>query len=530
MVEFAQDFGKKFKEIGVAEFFRKNLHMLGYSGPIRSFTTIIHEFVTNSLDACEEYGILPHIVIRVKRLGEKHYIVSCEDNGPGIPPEYVPKVFGSMLAGTKFHRYIQSRGQQGIGAVGAILFSQMTTGKPVKIISSTGRKASVVFLKVDIHANRAKILEQHETDAEWHGTKIVAEFKDIDYRKGEQSPFEYLRRTAIANPHARIVFYEPDGKKTVWERSTAQVPPKPKEMKPHPLGLTADDLLALAKTAKTSKVRTFLVNALSRVSAKKAMEVLRIARVNPGKNPRELSYREVSRIVEAFKSVKLLSPPTEGLIPIGEEHLEKSLREVLKPDFVRAITRKPSTYRGGIPFQVEVAIAYGGGAGRRTEDGAKPEIMRFANRAPLLFDTGACAITQAVRSINWRNYNLGDFESAPLTIVVNVISPYVPYMSAGKQAIAEDPDIVREIRLGLMEAARGLKRHIAGIYRAQLRKKKRSIFMKYIPVVSEALSKLTGKPEPMIRNKLVGIVEKKIEIPEETREKTEETEIKSTAG
>ncbi len=514
-MEFAQDFGTKFREVGVAEFFRKNLHMLGYSGPIRSFTTIIHEFVTNSLDACEEYGILPEIQVRIKNLENRHYVVSVEDNGPGIPSEYVPKVFGSMLAGTKFHRYIQSRGQQGIGAVGAILFGQMTTGKPAKVISSTGERATVAFLKIDVQKNRAKVLEESETQADWHGTKVVVEFKDIDYRRGEQSPFEYLRRTAIANPHTKIVLYEPDGKKTVWNRSTDRVPPRPKEMKPHPLGQTADDLLAMAKQTSAKRASTFLSTDLSRVSSKKAMEVLRLGKVDPKKNPRELTYDELSRIVKAFHKVKLLSPPTEGLIPIGEEYLERSLKEILKPDFIKAVTRKPATYRGGVPFQVEVAVAYGGGAGRRTDEGARLEIMRFANKAPLLFDAGACAITQSIKNLNWKNYGISDMENAPLTVVVNIISPHVPYKSAGKQAVADDPDILKEIRLGVMEAARGLKRYMAGVYRAQIKKKRRSIFLKYVPEIAGALSTITGKPREALKEKLVEIVEKKIQLHEE---------------
>ena len=90
---------------------------------------------------------------------------------------------------------------------------------------------------------------------------------------------------------------------------------------------------------------------------------------------------------------------------IDEEYLDASLKDTMSPEFFKVITRKPTTYRGGIPFQVEAAVAYGGGAGRRGGDGTKLEIMRFANKTPLLFDSGACAINKAIKAINWKNYN-----------------------------------------------------------------------------------------------------------------------------
>ena len=554
-----QEFGKHFREVGVAEFFRKNLQMLGYSGAIRSFTTVIHEFVTNGLDACEEYGILPEITVKIKDIGEKkkslqirkldnlrnklekaenegnvkkirkieseinklekelgaavgHYIVSVEDNGPGVPAEYIPKVFGSMLAGTKFHRYVQSRGQQGIGAVGAVLFSQMTTGKPTKIISSTGSgKTSIVFLRVDVARNRAKVVEESEVSAEERGTQIVSEFKGLLYRRGDQSPFEYLRRTALANPHATISFHEPTGKKIKWRRTSKNVPPLAKEMKPHPLGLSADDLMGFAKRSSAKKLSKFLQMELSRVSLKKAQEIIRISKVED-KAPSEINHPEAERIVVAFKQVKLLSPPTEGLTPIGEDLLEKSLEKILEAKFIKAKTRKPSVFRGGIPFQIEVAVAYGGKAGRRTEDGNKLEMMRFANKSPLLFDAGACAISRAVKSINWKNYNISDVESAPLTVFVNLISPHVPYQSAGKQAVASDAEIIKEIRHAIMETSRSLKRYISGIHREAMKVKRRNMFLKYAPEVADGLSKITGNPKEDIEASLIEVIKSKIKL------------------
>lgn len=560
-MEVDQEFNKRFREVGVAEFFRKNLQMLGYSGAIRSFTTIVHEFVTNALDACEEYGILPRIKVRVKDVGKVetrrlermlerrqkklkklnksdkkdeskitklrveiselerdieeasgHYIVTVEDNGPGIPPEYVPKVYGNMLSGTKFHRYIQSRGQQGIGAVGAVLFSQMTTGQPTKIVTSTGNgKIAVVFLRVDVEKNRAKIVEESIVEGDWQGTKIVCEFKDLLYRRGSQSPYEYLRRTAIANPHATIIFQEPDGTKTKWKRTAKEIPPLPKEMQPHPLGVSADDLMRMSKKTNSRKVSTFMQSELSRVSSMRADEIMKKSGIED-KDPAEMTHTDAERLVSAFKRVDLMSPPTDGLTPIEEDYLEKSLEDVLSSKFIATSTRSPDVYRGGIPFQAEVAIAYGGKAGRKTSEGRGVEIMRFANKSPLLFDTGACAITQAIKSVNWNRYNVSDYEKSPLTVLVNVLSPHIPYQSAGKQAIAEDEDVVKEIRYAVMEVARKLKRYLAGIHRRRLKVKRRNVFLKYAPEVAGALSKLSSKKKEPIENMLIGIIEKRVDL------------------
>ena len=224
----AEQLQKEFKEHSVADFFKKNRQMLGLTGKIRTLTTIIHEYVTNSLDACEEARVLPDIDVKIVELGDEYYEVTSTDNGPGLTKDTVGKAFGQLLAGTKFHRRIQSRGQQGIGASGATMFSLITTGKPIQVITGNGTKAFSCELTIDSKTNQPKIIKMDDIEKKFKGTAIKAKFKDIKYQRSEQGVFEYLRRTAIANPHAKFSLIEPDGTKTVFDRTSKEIPPKPK--------------------------------------------------------------------------------------------------------------------------------------------------------------------------------------------------------------------------------------------------------------------------------------------------------------
>ena len=110
MKTLADEIFREFREHSVSEFFRRNAAMLGYTGKIRSLTTIIHEGVTNSIDSAEEAGVLPKIFVAIKRVNQEpeHFKVIIEDNASGIPDKFIPSVFGRMLAGTKLHRHMQS--------------------------------------------------------------------------------------------------------------------------------------------------------------------------------------------------------------------------------------------------------------------------------------------------------------------------------------------------------------------------------------------------------------------------------------
>lgn len=509
------NFEESFREIGIADFFRKNLHMLGYSGKIKSLTTVIHEYVSNSLDACEEAGILPDIYVRISRASSRtdHYTVLVRDNGPGVPVDYLHRVFGKMLTGTKFHRYIQSRGQQGIGAVGAILYSQITAGKPVKILSSVGDGyIHTLIMEINIKENKSHIYELATEEGEARGISIEAEYKNVLYTRTEQGVFEYLKRTAVANPHLKLTLEEPDGNIVEFPRTSSELPPPPKEIKPHPLGLSADDLREFAKKTSARTLKQFLIEEFSRISPAKAEETIKLSGINPNKKPEYLSHEEAEKIANAFSKIKFMAPSTDCLIPIGSERIYESLVEIVNPEFCVTANRKPCIYRGGVPFQVEAGIAYGGSAGRSTSGGRRLEVMRFANRAPLLFDAGGCVITEAVSSIHWQRYNLKDITEHPITIFINVISPHIPYTSTGKQAISNEQELFDEIRNALMEVGRKLARYLTGKKREAERKLKKDIFMRYIDEISISLEEITGENRKIISQALEKIVKKRLDI------------------
>lgn len=166
----------------------------------------------------------------------------------------------------------------------------------------------------------------------------------------------------------------------------------------------------------------------------------------------------------------------------------------------------------------------GWGSWQKAEEGRKAEILRFANRSPLLFDTGGCAITKSISEIEWRRYGVDDFENSPITVVVSLISPWVPYVSAGKQAITDDEDIIKELRLAIMECGRKLQLHLGAIKREQLGEKRKSIFLRYVPEISDALSKLTGVSKNTIEQKFGLFVQGKISGGKFVEDKVEEVE------
>ncbi|MEE3363444.1 MAG: DNA topoisomerase VI subunit B, partial [Methanomethylophilus sp.] len=266
----AESLADKQHEISVTEFFEKNKQVLGFDSRAKSLLMGVKEAVDNSLDACEESEFLPDIVVKIEKLAKEEYRVSIEDNGPGIVHRAMPNVFGRLLYGSRFHAMRQSRGQQGIGISATVMFANISTGRPAHIASRIEGKDEVAWemdIAVDTKTNRPIVTNDRAFSwpGKEHGTLIEYTTKG-SYVTGRQSIFEYLKETAIVNPHARIEFHDPEGTKYVFERATEIMPPKAREIKPHPQGMEIGDMMTYSSISEQKTVKDFLKNDFCRMT------------------------------------------------------------------------------------------------------------------------------------------------------------------------------------------------------------------------------------------------------------------------
>jgi len=511
--ETAESMSKRQRDISISEFFTKNRHLLGFDNPRRALLTTIKEAVDNSLDACEEAGIVPEIRIEVRPIPNQldRFTVRVRDNGPGIVKKQIPNIFGKLLYGSKFHRLKMSRGQQGIGISAAGMYGQLTTGQPVRITSRTapGRPAHYYEITIDTQKNEPRIQKDDQID--WdngHGTMVEIDL-EAKYQKGRQSIDEYIEQTAIANPHVSIVYTAPDGEKRVYQRSTEELPPEAREIKPHPYGVELGILIKMLHSTRSRTVKGCLQADFSRVSARVASEILEKAGIRENARPSRIARGEADRLLAAVQNTRIMNPPTDCISPIGEGLILKGLKRI-EADFYTSVTRSPSVYRGN-PFLVEAGIAYGG---ELAEEGPV-KLLRYANRVPLLYQQGACAITAAASETSWKSYGLAqsgnNLPAGPAVILVHLASVWVPFTSESKEAIAHYPEIVKEIKLALQECGRRLSVHIRRRRREQEAAKKRDYISSYIPHISNALRNildLNDRGEKKITRVLTDVLEK----------------------
>jgi DNA topoisomerase VI subunit B len=539
----AAELGARQREISVSEFFTKNRHLLGFDNPRKALLTCVKEAVDNALDACEEAGILPEVVVKLEVASNgaaplppsqaNRFQITVIDYGPGIVRQQIPRIFAKLLYGSKFHRLRMSRGQQGIGISAAGMYAQLTTGKPVQIISRTGARTPAHYFEVQIDTkkNEPRIFENKKIDWENHrGTQVTLQIEGR-YQKGRASVDEYLEQVAIANPHVKLVYQTPEGETKEYARTIEELPPEPREIKPHPYGIEFGMLLKMLHDTKSHSLSGFLSSDFSRVSANLAQEICKAAKVSPDSRPRNIHGAAAEAVYKALQSTKIMAPPSNCISPIGEKAILHGLYKQIKGEFYTAVTRPPAVYRGN-PFVIEAGLAFGKGPEQAADKPEEPKaplaegeqhdddnelarVIRYANRVPLLYQQSACATFKAVLETSWRSYGVsqsrGALPAGPMVIFIHMASVWVPFTSESKEAIADYDEIRKEIRLALQECGRRLGVFVRRREHAKSEFRRRNIFELYIEEVVEACNRLKGGklPKEKLKDQLQKIAMKR---------------------
>ena len=506
----AEEISSKQKQISISEFFEKNKHFLGFDTLQRAVITAVKEAVDNSLDACEEARILPDIRIELHRTKTDELQMTTQDNGPGIPRDAIENVFGKFLLGSRFHAIRQTRGQQGIGITGVVMYSQLTTGSKTHVVSKIKSDSSAVYVDLGIDTKKNKAIKSGEKRDVWvddktgeevsHGLRIRTLMK-AKYQKGKKSVYQYLRMTSIVNPHASITLVVRDKEGEIveegqWLRTTDKLPRVVEEIKPHPHGIHLGTLQRMMREAKDRRMTSFLNNNFSGVTRRAAKQILEVAEIEETRTPKRIKAEEAQAVVSAFQTVKLLKPPMDCLSPIEDLLIKKGLSKAIDSRFASTVTRNPSVSQGN-PFQIEVGLVFGGDI---AADGPI-EILRFANRVPLMYQQGGCLLTKALESVDWKRYGLDQpggtgIPKGPAAVLIHLASTNVQFTSEAKEAVSFDETVFDEIRKAMLEVGRGLKNHLKKSSQRKKAKEKFELVNIILPEISRKSSELLDREEP----------------------------------
>ncbi len=486
-----------------AEYFSKNLQQVGFSSQTKAILTTLKEAVDNALDACEEHGILPEISILVEKVGQgslknsDQIRIRVEDNGPGIDPEDVPKVFGEYLASSKFGRGRCSRGQQGIGISAATTWAQLTSAIGARVTTKTKamRKALSCLVEVDIKHNRGVLKDRAMFD--WdraHGTAVEFVVDGRVQLNGEAGLLNYLSGTTLVNPHLTLTYKLPDFEPHRVERVSTSIPEIPEATEPHPHTMKLGEFIAHSHLFGRVKVNAWLKKGFSRVNEGTLKDL------SQGGFPASLLEKSVDSLGDAqfknlfvaLQNLKLMAPSTKSVISIGEEGFAKSIKRLGAIDFFAVVSRKP-TICDFKPVQIEVAVARL--EDRSVEAESAAQVLRFANRVPLQFDKSSCAIVHAIESVNWRSYGIVQPKNAlpqgPYIVAVSVVSPFIKFKNASKETIDASDELVEEIRRALIQAGQKLSKHIRREVKANELEEKIRHIEQFCPILVDGLCRIT---------------------------------------
>lgn len=242
----------------------------------------------------------------------------------------------------------------------------------------------------------------------------------------------------------------------------------------------------VANTVQGEPLGSFLTKRFQRVGQATAVKFADFAGFRPEKRMGTMTNQELVKLSESLqKFEEFMAPDSSCLAPLGEAPLEKGIKKFFNPDFVAVVQRPPSAY-SGFPFIVEMGIAYGGDI----RPGG-PHVYRYANRIPLLYDEGSDVVVKVIRETDWARYKVkGD---PPFIIVSHICSTRIPYKTAGKENVADRPEIERELRLGLQYLSRKLAAYMSRKGQAEAAKKRANLYAKYVPLIAQFCTELAGR-------------------------------------
>lgn len=496
----------KITKSSTAEYFAKNLQQVGFSSPLKAVLTTLKEAVDNSLDACEQTGILPELEVEVIKVGNGStkntdlIKIVVEDNGPGIEGDDLAKVFGEYLASSKFGRGQCSRGQQGIGISAATTWAQMTNAKGVQVTSKTKsmRKAISAQVDVDIKTNTGIVRNKETID--WKKTNGVRVEFVMDGRiqlNGDGGLLTYIEGTILLNPHLTIKHKLGDSDWVKVDRVSQESPEIPEATLPHPHTFKLGEFITHSTLYGKITLSKFLKTGFSRISDQALSDFVK-AGLPKGlleKPITSLTDEEFKKVFSAVQSTQLMSPSTKSVLTVGEESLAKSINRLGQVDFFSVVTRKP-TICDFKPVVIEVALAR---FINRGDEGSPVQLLRFANRVPLQFDKSGCAITWAIESVNWKSYGLAQpkdsLPQGPYVFAVSVVSPFIKFKNASKETIDGSEELVEEIRRSLMQAGQKLSKHIKHEMKEADLERKLAHIEQFGPILVEKLANIVGANE-----------------------------------
>jgi DNA topoisomerase VI subunit B len=497
----------KITKSSTAEYFAKNLQQVGFSSPLKAVLTTLKEAVDNSLDACEQENLLPDLIIEVSKVGvgsSKNtdlVKIVVEDNGPGIDPDDMAKVFGEYLASSKFGRGQCTRGQQGIGISAATTWAQMTNGRGVTVQSKTKsmKKAVKAQIDVDIKTNHGIVRGKETLD--WnkaHGVRVEFLIDGRIQLNGDGGLQTYIEGTVLVNPHLKVKYRLADAEWATIDRVSNINPEVPESTLPHPHTFKLGEFITHATLYGKVAVGKFLRTGFSRVSDQSLVDMVKggLQKKILEKPVTSLSEDEFKKVFQSLQNTELMAPSTKSVLTVGEDSLSKSIQRLGTTDFFAVVTRKPRICDFK-PVVVEVALARF--VDRNLEADSPVQLLRFANRVPLQFDKSGCAITWAIESVNWKSYGLQQPKDSlpvgPYVFAVSVVSPFIKFKNASKETIDASEELVAEIRLALIQAGQKLSRHIKREFKEADLERKLSHIEQFGPILVEKLALLAGASE-----------------------------------